>query len=122
MSAKKYLVIAPHESEFPNPITFEKGAPLVVGAKHEGAEGWENWFLCSTPGQEPGWVPGQIIERLDGTAGRALEDYTARELNVREGEEVMGARALNGWLWCEKPAGSASGWVPLQNLKEIPEY
>lgn len=69
MSMKKYLVVTPHQSEFPNPITFKKGAPLVVGEKHEGPEGWDNWFLCSTPGQEPGWVPGQVIERLVGTAG-----------------------------------------------------
>lgn len=121
MSAKKYLVITSHESEFPNPITFNKGAPLVVGEEHEGAEGWENWFLCSTQGQEPGWVPGQIIERLSDTEGRALEDYTARELDVREGEKLIGTRGLNGWLWCEKPDSSASGWVPLQNLKEMPE-
>jgi hypothetical protein len=121
MSVKKYLVVSPHESEFPTPITFKKGAPLDVGEEYEGSEGWDNWFLCSTPGQEPGWVPGQIIERLDGTAGRALDDYTARELDVQEGEVLIGARALNGWLWCEKTSGSASGWVPLENLKEIPE-
>ena len=121
MSVKTYLVVSPHESEFPNPITFQKGAPLLVGEEYEGLEGWDNWFYCSTPGQEPGWVPGQVIARLDGTAGRALDDYTARELDVQEGEMLIGTRALNGWLWCEKSSGSASGWVPLANLKEILE-
>lgn len=118
---KRYRVVRPHESEFPCPITFRKGAPLVVGEEYVGSEGWDNWFLCGTPGQESGWVPGQIIERLDGTVGRALEDYTARELDADKGEVLNGTRELNGWLWCEKTCRSASGWVPLENLEEIPE-
>ncbi|MCE8013535.1 hypothetical protein HOP57_18580 [Halomonas daqingensis] len=64
MSVSKYLVITPHVSEYPTPITFQKGAFLTVGEKYEGKEDWENWFFCSAPGQEPGWVPGQIIEFL----------------------------------------------------------
>jgi len=83
------------------------------------SEGWDNWFLCSRPSQEPGWVPDLVIERLDGAAGRALDDYTARELVVREGDVLIGTRALNGWRRCEKSSGWASGWVPLENLKEI---
>lgn len=121
MSVNTYLVVRPHASEFPCPITFTKGAPLVVGEEHHGEEGWDHWFFCHTPGQEPGWVPGQIIERMEGTAGRAREDYTARELDVHEGEVLIGTRALNGWLWCEKPDGSASGWVPSVNLTAMTE-
>jgi hypothetical protein len=119
MHARKYLVTRPHQSEFPSPITFMKGAALVVGEEYKGEQAWDNWFLCSTPGQQPGWVPGQIIERLDGTTGRALDDYTARELDVIEGDLLVGTRALNGWLWCEKTDDSASGWVPLENLEEV---
>lgn len=121
MSTKKYIVTSPHESEFPSPITFRKGDPLVVGEEYEGSEGWDNWFYCSTPGQEPGWVPGQVIERLGDSSGRALDDYTARELNVLEGELLTGTRILNGWVWCEKSGSTESGWVPLENLKEVGE-
>ncbi|AQU85135.1 MULTISPECIES: SH3 domain-containing protein [unclassified Halomonas] len=121
MSTKKYRVISPHESEFPNPITFQKGDLLTLGEEYEGAESWDNWFFCSTPGQEPGWVPGQVIERFDGSSGRALDDYTARELNVLEEELLVGTKSLNGWAWCEKSASSESGWVPLENLKEVSE-
>ncbi|AZM95684.1 SH3 domain-containing protein [Vreelandella venusta] len=121
MSTKKYLVVSSHESEFPNPITFRKGDPLIVGEEYKGTEEWDNWFFCSSPGQEPGWVPGQVIERLEGSEGRALDDYTARELNVLEGERLTGARVLNGWLWCEKSISKESGWVPLENLQEVEE-
>lgn len=116
MTIKTYCVVRAHRSEFPNPITFCKGAPLVVGEEYEGSEGWGNWFLCHTPGQEAGWVPGQLIESLGNSAARALDDYTARELNVDEGEILTGSRILNGWLWCQKSGQPEQGWVPLANL------
>lgn len=121
MNHKKYVVVIQHESEFPKPITFKKGDPLLVGEEYKGSEGWDNWFLCTTPGQEPGWVPGQIIERFENSDGRALDDYTAKELNVQEGDVLFGSKSLNGWLWCEKLVGTESGWVPLENLKEVAE-
>lgn len=119
MDGQKYVVTRAHTSEYPEPITFAKGAPLSVGEKYEGPEGWENWFFCHTPGQRGGWVPAQVIEIIDGKNARAREDYTARELNVREGEVLLGSRALNGWIWCENPANSESGWVPISCLQEI---
>lgn len=119
MSDAKYHVISPHVSEFPEPITFDKGTLLTIGEQYGGKVGWENWFFCSVPGQEPGWVPGQVIEFLGGSAGRALADYTARELNVEQGEVLFGKRALNGWLWCEKADDTEPGWVPLENLERI---
>ncbi|MFN3880491.1 MAG: SH3 domain-containing protein [Nitrincola lacisaponensis] len=121
MSHKKYVVIIPHESEFPEPITFKKGDPLLVGEEYKGSEGWDNWILCTTPGQKPGWVPGQIIERFGNLHGKALDDYTAKELNVLEGDLLLCSKSLNGWLWCEKLTSAESGWVPLGNLKEVTE-
>ncbi|KRG65673.1 hypothetical protein ABB26_03185 [Stenotrophomonas humi] len=118
MEAKQYLVIQEHTSEFPTPISFAKGAPLVVGETYEGPEGWDNWLFCDTPGQISGWVPAQIIEIIDGNTARALEDYTARELNVQEGDLLLGMKTLNGWVWCENSTTSESGWVPLANLSE----
>lgn len=119
MEAKRYLVTQDHTSEYPKPITFKKGAPLTVGEKYEGSEGWNDWFFCSTPGQESGWVPAQIIEILNDNTASAREDYTARELNVQKGDLLLGSKVLNGWLWCDNPASSKSGWVPLSNLQEL---
>lgn len=119
MEAKQYLVIQDHTSEFPKPITFERGTTLTMGEKYEGPEGWNNWIFCELPGQEGGWVPVQIIEIIAEKTARAREDYTARELNVREGEFVLGEKILNGWIWCEKSSNSESGWVPLGKLKEV---
>jgi hypothetical protein len=118
VKAKTYRVIQEHTSEYPEPITFTKGAPLSVGQRYEGLEGWDDWFFCETPGQKGGWVPAQIIEIINGATGRARDDYTARELNAQLGDLLLGTRTLNGWVWCENPNSSESGWVPLANLKE----
>ncbi|SPO65330.1 conserved protein of unknown function [Pseudomonas sp. JV241A] len=112
----KFMVIEAHRSEYPAPITFAKGAPLNIGERYDGEEGWDNWYLCSTTGQQDGWVPGQVIERLGDDQGIALEDYCARELDVEVGDCLVGGRQLNGWVWCRK--GSASGWVPLRVLRD----
>ena len=119
MRAKRYLVTQDHTSDYPKPITFTKGASLTVGEQYEGPEDWENWFFCSTPGQENGWVPAQVIEIINGNTARAREDYTARELNVKKGDLLLGLRVLNGWVWCENPTSSESGWVPLLKLQAI---
>ena len=117
MECRRYRVIQDHVSEFPEPITFAKGALLVVGEKYEGPEGWEDWLFCETPGQQGGWVPVQVLEFIDGGRARAREDYTARELDVRTGEWLLGTRTLNGWAWCSRPPTSESGWVPLAKLE-----
>ncbi|MFG0832081.1 SH3 domain-containing protein [Aeromonas bivalvium] len=116
--SKAFLVINAHRSEYPNPITFRKGTPLVVGERYEGEEEWHDWFFCHCDGQQGGWVPAQIIGSAgDGTA-RALEDYTARELSVQAGDRLSGHRMINGWIWCVREQEGASGWVPLANLRE----
>ncbi|WP_454256035.1 SH3 domain-containing protein [Pseudomonas sp. Marseille-Q8238] len=114
----KYRVSHTHRSEYPQPITFARGAELEVGEAYIGPEGWDNWYFCTTLGQQGGWVPAQVLDRRGATAAIALEDYTARELDVDIGEIVCGSRQLDGWLWCVREDGLGSGWVPLNNLHE----
>lgn len=116
MKPRKLVVIEPHRSEYPFPITFDKGAPLHIGEKYTGSENWEEWYFCSTPGQKDGWVPGQVIERIDDASGIAKEAYTAKELDVDTGEVLMGFKELNGWIWCRRLSQSDEGWVPLKNV------
>lgn len=52
-----------------------------------------------------------------GAEGIVLEDYTAKELDVNEGESLTGLKELNGWTWCVRTLDSAEGWVPNENLK-----
>lgn len=113
---KGYIVTQSHLSEFPEPMILKKGDRVSVGERYDGPEDWPNWYLCSVPGQESGFVPEQFIDRhADGT-GTMLEDFTNRELNVGEGELLHGEREVNGWLWATRISDGATGWVPLDNL------
>ncbi len=77
----------------------------------------DNWYFCTTADQtNGGWVPGQLIDAM-GAEGIVLEDYTAKELDVNEGESLTGLKELNGWTWCVRTLDSAEGWVPNENLK-----
>lgn len=120
MTPKEYHVTRARASDYPEPITFAKGALLSVGEKYQGEEPWTDWFFCATAGQKPGWVPGQVFDRLDEHTAVAREDYTARELEVSEGEIVRGSEVVGGWIWCEHASKPASGWVPLNILLKVP--
>jgi hypothetical protein len=122
-AALKYTVIQAHRTEYPDPITLQAGEPLSVGERYEGPEGWEDWYFCTTPRHAGGWVPRQRIERGADGQGRALADYCARELDVDAGEVLIGLEALNGWLWCHRPAQTPAeaGWVPMAHLGIAPD-
>ncbi|SOE50843.1 hypothetical protein ODI_R3011 [Orrella dioscoreae] len=113
-----FLVLRPHRSDHPDPIAFTAGTQLRVGETHEGPEGWDNWHFCQTDTHAGGWVPGQIIVRDGDGLGTALEDYTARELDVLPGDILQGNRMLNGWVWCLRAADERSGWVPCSVLRQ----
>ena len=117
MTVESYIALQGHTPEHTDPIRLAKGAPLRVGERYEGLEGWENWYFCETPGQAAGgWVPGQLIEYIDGKAF-ALESFSSQELAIQAGERLLGSKTLNGWLWCRRLDGEAFGWVPLNILK-----
>lgn len=91
-----YLVIKEHESDYPDPITLEKGEKVLVGRRYEGKEDWENWRYCyKLDRSQEGWVPEQLIS-VSGQSGVVKEDYTAKELTIDAGEKLEGVRELNG--------------------------
>ncbi|HFH4297383.1 TPA: SH3 domain-containing protein [Pseudomonas aeruginosa] len=112
-----YIVIRAHVSEFPTPMVLKKGDRVSVGELYDGPEGWPDWYLCSAPGQEAGFVPEQILDRHPDGSGTMLEDFTNRELSVVEGEVLQGEHQLNGWLWALRLSDAATGWVPLDNVR-----
>lgn len=112
-----YEVVKEHRSNYPQPITLVKGDSVIVGERYAGVEGWNNWVFCTKLDHSAqGWVPEQLLQR-DGELGVLTADYTAKELNVDIGDEVVSSKELNGWMWCEKLGDHATGWVPKENLK-----
>lgn len=116
MKPIKLIVTAQHRSNYPDPIAFPEGTLLEIGEEYTGNEGWEGWYFCTVPGQGSGWVPRQLIEWTGDTFGRALESYSAKELNVEPGEILWGSERLNGWIWCIRSSAAEEGWVPLDNV------
>ncbi|MFV3288455.1 SH3 domain-containing protein [Pseudomonas sp. NY11955] len=114
-----YVVIEPHRSEYPRPIRFAKGTLLDIGPRYEGEPGWQDWYLCTCAGQEPGWVPAQLIERLSVCQGRALDHYSAHELDVDPGQRVQMVRPLNGWVWCRRQGNGELGWLPAEKVRRV---
>ncbi|ABC21188.1 SH3 domain-containing protein [Rhodospirillum rubrum] len=117
MTDLTYVVIQSHVSEFPKPLTLRSGDRVSIGERYDGPEDWPDWYLCSAPGQEAGFVPRQILDRHADGSGTVLEDFTNRELSVAKGERLRGNRSLNGWLWATRASDGATGWVPLESLE-----
>lgn len=108
----RYVAISEHRNEYLNPITFTKGTYLNIGENYFGHEKWVHWVFCTIAGHSGGWVPEQIIHKISSNVGYALENYTAKELDIRIGEELQGLKWLNGWVWCIRINNNESGWVP----------
>ena len=115
-----YVTTAEHISEYPDPIVFSKGTPLLIHGKYEGDEGWENWFFCTVPGHSGGWVPEQLIKwGEDWRHGISKESYSGQELNVSCGDILTCTREIYGWVWCLRSSDHQTGWVPKNLLQEI---
>lgn len=107
-----FVVVEPHHSQYPNPISFSSGDRLVISRQSEEFPGW---VWVTVPSGNEGWAPESLIRTEEGAAV-ALEAYTARELDTTVGERVRGSREIADWIWVEKDPGAA-GWVPKRTLK-----
>jgi hypothetical protein len=113
----RFLVVVQHRGTPTQPIRFAQGSIITISKKFKSDRGEDYWYFCSTPDSLTGWVPEEIIEQLALGSGKALEDFSALELNVDTGDVLIGSRTLNGWLWCHRPSETRRGWVPLKNLR-----
>lgn len=111
----KLLVNKKHVSIYPNPIRFKKGAPLILGKKDSEYEGW---IWVTTEGGAQGWAPVQYLRIESHKQAVAIHDYSAFELETREGEELKLHYELNGWAWVENKNGLC-GWIPMNTVSPL---
>jgi len=113
----KYMVIEKYETEFINPIIVKKNENIII----ENEKGsYENWFFCrKCDGSNSGWIPGEIIIKIEDNYGIISEDYSAKELNVEKGLIIRKIKEINGWIWCECENTKEIGWVPVKNVKML---
>jgi len=101
-----------HKIQYRNPLQVEASQRVKVAREDDQFPGWR-W--CTASDGREGWVP---IELLSGEGAEATmqEDYSARELAVKPGEEVIIEEARHGWLLVRN-IGGERGWIPASNVE-----
>ncbi len=108
-------VITAYQTPYPDPIIIRAGEALAIEDRE--CE-WAGWVWCTTQGGKSVWIPEKYVDRR-GDKGAARRDYSARELSVAVGEElVMSDQEESSWVWCTNQEGE-SGWIPLDNVEVV---
>lgn len=80
-----WIVHTAHTSKYPNPIRFQAGVQVEIGIQDDEFPGW---IRVTTRDGNQGWAPIQYLQiDFDGKTAIAFQDYSARELNTRFGEQ-----------------------------------
>ncbi len=109
-------VFSDYANDDPNPIELQVGDTVQVGEESNPNGPYPNWIFCTSDrtGYQ-GWVAKHVLA-VEGSVGKALDDYTSKEMTVAAGDEVQPLRELNGWYWCLRPKDGETGWVAKDNL------
>ncbi len=111
-----WIVQTAHTSNYPNPIGFRAGDRVVLGIQDDEYPGW---IRVTTQDGNQGWAPIQYLQIDEaGKTAIAKQDYSARELDTRIGEQVILHSELNGWGWVENEHKEC-GWLPLNTIKKM---
>ncbi len=109
--------IAPHKTKYEKPLILIKGELIKLGERAP-EKNWRDWIWAENSNKESGWIPIQIVDfSEDKTAGIVLENYSAKELNIKTGELVTKIKSINGWTWVKRESDNAEGWIPDETIE-----
>jgi uncharacterized protein YgiM (DUF1202 family) len=97
---------------YTDPLTVRAGETLTVGRRDDE---WPGWVWVTNEARKSGWMPEAFVEVLAEERGKVRRDYTARELELREGETVTVLDNESGWFWAQTADGR-TGWAPASHL------
>lgn len=100
-----------YTSQYPDPISFDASAVVLVVREDPEFAGW---FWCREPSGKEGWVHRSFLSACSGTT-TSSHAYSARELTVVEGECGTILQSLDGWAFVRMDSGD-EGWIPLTHL------
>ena len=103
-----------HDASYPDPIRLSRGDPVRLDGRTEEWDGWR-WLWARGPDGREGWIPDDLVDSASPEPV-SLEDYSAVELTVREGDVLEVLRERHGWVWCRNAAG-LEGWAPERLLE-----
>lgn len=113
---KRAIIISNYSTQYQNPIVLKKGDRVRLG-QEEMEEKWKGW-IWAEKAIHGGWVPLQILKKdTNNLTAEVLEDYSAKELDVEEGDIVMIAEQLNGWVLAAHETTKEMGWIPDENIR-----
>ena len=114
MTQRRVRIKIEHRIEYPDPLRVAAGERVNVGREDAEFPGWK-W--CKTSDGREGWVPAELLSN-EGAEATVLQDYSARELAVRSGEEVVIEESRHDWFLVRNGRGER-GWIPAANTERL---
>ena len=108
----KVRITQAYRIQYADPIQFAAGEKIVVEREDEESPGW---VWCRAADGRQGWVPIELLAQ-HGREAIAREAYSARELAVQPGEEVIVVDSRHKWLRVRNRQGEC-GWIPESTVK-----
>jgi SH3-like domain-containing protein len=71
------------------------------------------------PDGRKGWIPTELLSN-EGSEAIIVHDYSARELALQPGQELIVENARHNWLLVRKARGER-GWIPERNTEPLGE-
>jgi uncharacterized protein YgiM (DUF1202 family) len=101
-------IMQEYHIQYVDPIEVTAGDKVMV--ELEDVE-FPGWVWCRTADGRQGWVPIELLLKQDSGEAIVRQTYSARELAVQPGEDVVIVDSRHGWLQIRNSAGEC-GWVP----------
>jgi len=106
---QKVRITRHYTVQYSNPISVAAGERVKVG--HEDQD-FPGWMWCKAMDGRESWVPIELLSKgNEGDEAMILQDYSARELDVERGEEVIVEDSRHDWLLVRNARGEC-GWIP----------
>lgn len=106
-------VLREYRTQYKNPIRFAAGEIVTLGERDSE---WPAFVRAITTDGNAGWAPFDWLKPLGDGRAEALRDYSAQELDVDAGDEVVLHFELGGWWWAEHSDGRC-GYLPAGHLE-----
>ncbi|WP_166920352.1 SH3 domain-containing protein [Flavobacterium poyangense] len=106
-----FKILKSYKTQYENPIVLHSGEIVNLG-EEEKEEKWKGWIWAESKTNK-GWIPIRILKISDDKkTGKVLEYYSAKELDVEQGDHIEKIKPLNGWTWSRNIKNNAEGWIP----------
>ncbi|HSP43531.1 MAG TPA: SH3 domain-containing protein [Luteolibacter sp.] len=98
---------ADYEEKDSQPLRLKRGDIVRTGpADHA----WPGWVWAADDHGCSGYVPQEILEKIDDDRAKATDAFDPTVLTIRRGNRLESLRQIHGWHWCRNEHG-AQGWV-----------